>query len=98
MEWDHATGRPGSRERAPHTASAPGREALSRRSCHRSSSRAGVERPQWETTCMPELPDVEAYRRFFAEHAPGRKIEEVWVDPTIVRNTTPEDLQRTLGG
>jgi formamidopyrimidine-DNA glycosylase len=47
---------------------------------------------------MPELPDVEAYRRFFGRHAPGRKIEEVWVDPTIVRNTTPEDLQRALGG
>ena len=39
---------------------------------------------------MPELPDVEAYRRFFREHAAGRTVRRVVVpDPTIVRNATP---------
>jgi formamidopyrimidine-DNA glycosylase len=48
---------------------------------------------------VPELPDVEAYRRFFARHATGRTIREVVVpDPTIVRNATPSALDRALRG
>lgn len=47
---------------------------------------------------MPELPDVEAYRRFFQAHAAGRKIDTVWADPTIVRNATPQALARALRG
>ncbi|HEV8421483.1 MAG TPA: DNA-formamidopyrimidine glycosylase family protein [Actinomycetota bacterium] len=47
---------------------------------------------------MPELPDVEAYRRFFRRHAVGRKIETVSADPTIIRNTTPRVLRRALQG
>lgn len=47
---------------------------------------------------MPELPDVEAYRRFFVRHAAGRTIKSVWADPTIVRNATPQALQRAMRG
>jgi formamidopyrimidine-DNA glycosylase len=48
---------------------------------------------------VPELPDVEQYRRFFARHAAGRTVERVVVpDATILRNTTPEVLDRSLQG
>jgi formamidopyrimidine-DNA glycosylase len=45
---------------------------------------------------MPELPDVEHYRRFFSEHATGRTVATVWADPTIVRNATPRALADAL--
>jgi formamidopyrimidine-DNA glycosylase len=48
---------------------------------------------------VPELPDVEAYRRFFQERAAGRTVRRVVVpDPTIVRNATPAALDRALRG
>jgi formamidopyrimidine-DNA glycosylase len=47
---------------------------------------------------MPELPDVEAFRRFFRLHASGRKVASISADPTIVRNTTPRTLDRALRG
>lgn len=47
---------------------------------------------------MPELPDVEAYRRFFAEHAAGRTVRRLEADPDIVRNATPTSLDRALRG
>ena len=48
---------------------------------------------------MPELPDVEAYRRFFARHAVGRRVRRVVVtDSTIVRNSSPRELDRALRG
>ncbi|HSL67462.1 MAG TPA: DNA-formamidopyrimidine glycosylase family protein, partial [Actinomycetota bacterium] len=47
---------------------------------------------------MPELPDVESYRRFFRRHAAGKRVETVTADPTIVRNTTPRTLARALTG
>ncbi len=48
---------------------------------------------------MPELPDVESYRRFFRDHATGRTVRGVVVpDPTIVRNATPLALARALRG
>jgi formamidopyrimidine-DNA glycosylase len=48
---------------------------------------------------VPELPDVEAYRRFFVRHAVGHPIRRVVVtDPTIVRNAAPEVLERALRG
>ncbi len=48
---------------------------------------------------MPELPEVEAERRFFREHATGRTIRRVVVtDPTILRNASPRDLDRALRG
>jgi formamidopyrimidine-DNA glycosylase len=47
---------------------------------------------------MPELPDVEAYRRFFGRYAAGKRIHGVAADPTIVRNTTPRALDKALRG
>ncbi|HET9672096.1 MAG TPA: DNA-formamidopyrimidine glycosylase family protein [Actinomycetota bacterium] len=48
---------------------------------------------------MPELPDVEHFRRTFAEHAPGRRVRRVVVtDPGILRNAPPEALDRALVG
>jgi formamidopyrimidine-DNA glycosylase len=48
---------------------------------------------------VPELPEVEAYRRFFAEHAKDRTVRAVDVlDPAIVRNAAPDDVGRALTG
>jgi formamidopyrimidine-DNA glycosylase len=48
---------------------------------------------------VPELPDVESFRRFFARRAMGRTVEHVVVpDPTILRNTTPRELDDALRG
>jgi formamidopyrimidine-DNA glycosylase len=48
---------------------------------------------------VPELPDVEAYRRFLEERATGRRIERVVVtDAGILRNTGPRTLDRALRG
>lgn len=47
---------------------------------------------------MPELPDVEGFRRV-AEHARGRRIDEVRVrDASLLRNTTEASLRRALEG
>jgi formamidopyrimidine-DNA glycosylase len=45
---------------------------------------------------VPELPDVEQYRRFFRDHATGKRVSSVWADPTIVRNANPATLARSL--
>jgi formamidopyrimidine-DNA glycosylase len=46
---------------------------------------------------VPELPDVESYRRFFARLAVGRTIRKVVVpDPTILRNCSPRTIDRAL--
>ena len=45
---------------------------------------------------MPELADVEHFKRFFSRHAAGKKVAGVWVDPTILRNATPEALEAVL--
>jgi formamidopyrimidine-DNA glycosylase len=48
---------------------------------------------------MPELPDVEGFRRFLAAHAEGRRILAVHVpDRQIVRNRNPQALGRALRG
>jgi formamidopyrimidine-DNA glycosylase len=48
---------------------------------------------------VPELPEVEQFRRFFARHASGRLIGDVEVlDPGIVRNVAPLVLEGTLRG
>jgi formamidopyrimidine-DNA glycosylase len=48
---------------------------------------------------MPELPDVEAYRRFFDDHATGRTVRRVVVtDEGILRNVTSRTLDRALRG
>ncbi|MDQ3932628.1 MAG: Fpg/Nei family DNA glycosylase [Actinomycetota bacterium] len=46
---------------------------------------------------MPELPDVEAFRRYLSEHATGHLIERVTApDAAVIRNTTPQGLGRAL--
>lgn len=48
---------------------------------------------------MPELPDVEGFRRFFAERASGRMVRRVVVtDPGVLRNTDATTLDRALRG
>src|SRR5687767_11443817 len=50
------------------------------------------------TGTVPELPDVEAYRRFFQRHGSGRTVRSLAADPTILRNTTTRRLGRALHG
>jgi formamidopyrimidine-DNA glycosylase len=46
---------------------------------------------------VPELPDVEGYRRFFDEHAAGKQVRRVaGVDRSMLRETTPAGLGRAL--
>ena len=48
---------------------------------------------------MPELPDVEGFRRRLARHAGGRRIRSVEVlDAGVVRNTSAAGLRRALTG
>ncbi|BBZ39310.1 Fpg/Nei family DNA glycosylase [Mycobacterium conspicuum] len=48
---------------------------------------------------MPELPDVEGFRRELATTLPGRRIDHVEVhDPGILRNSTAPALGRALRG
>jgi formamidopyrimidine-DNA glycosylase len=48
---------------------------------------------------MPELPDVEGFRRVLAGNAQGKRIERVEVpDPTLLRNSTPAALGRAVRG
>jgi formamidopyrimidine-DNA glycosylase len=46
---------------------------------------------------MPELPDVEGFRRYLSRHAQGRRIERVDVlDRELVRNRTARSLKRAV--
>jgi formamidopyrimidine-DNA glycosylase len=48
---------------------------------------------------VPELPDVEGFRRHFARHAAGKEIRRVsGVDVSLLRETTPQGLGRALTG
>jgi formamidopyrimidine-DNA glycosylase len=48
---------------------------------------------------MPELPDVEGFRRQLARTLPGRRIHHVDVlDPGVLRNATPPTFTRELTG
>jgi formamidopyrimidine-DNA glycosylase len=48
---------------------------------------------------MPELPDVEHFKRRFARAAAGRRVAEILVtDPGILRNATAPELDRALRG
>lgn len=48
---------------------------------------------------MPELPDVEHMRRVWSRHGPGRVVERVvTLDPAIVRNAAPDELDAALHG
>jgi formamidopyrimidine-DNA glycosylase-like protein len=51
-----------------------------------------------DTGRMPELPDVEHFRRFFRDHAAGKRVTGVWADPTILRNATPQALETSVRG
>jgi formamidopyrimidine-DNA glycosylase len=47
---------------------------------------------------VPELPDVEQFRRFFAAHAAGKTVASVEADPTILRNVESDALGAALKG
>jgi formamidopyrimidine-DNA glycosylase len=48
---------------------------------------------------MPELPDVEGFRRYLARHAEGQRIVGVHVpDHVLVRNRSPQALGQALRG
>jgi formamidopyrimidine-DNA glycosylase len=48
---------------------------------------------------VPELPDVEGFRRELARSLPGRRVRRVEVrDAGVLRNTTPRALSRNLVG
>ncbi len=48
---------------------------------------------------MPELPDVEGFKRYFARHAKGKPVRGVTAPtPAILRNTTPQALGAALRG
>lgn len=48
---------------------------------------------------MPELPDVEAFRRYLLDHAAGQRIERIEApQPEAIRNTTPQGLGQALAG
>jgi len=48
---------------------------------------------------VPELPDVEGFKRYFARHAKGRRVREVVVPtPAIVRNSSPQGLGAAITG
>jgi formamidopyrimidine-DNA glycosylase len=48
---------------------------------------------------VPELPDVEHFRRIFAEFGPGREIRRILVtDPGILRNADPVEVDRAMRG
>jgi formamidopyrimidine-DNA glycosylase len=47
---------------------------------------------------VPELPDVEQFRRFFEANAAGKTVASVEADPTILRNVEAEALSAALKG
>jgi formamidopyrimidine-DNA glycosylase len=48
---------------------------------------------------VPELPDVEGFRRVLAEHATGRRVERVDVlDPGVLRGVAPGRFRQRLRG
>ena len=50
-------------------------------------------------TRVPELPEVEIYRRYFEEHGVGRKVEDVDVrDARILDEVTPRTFEKRMVG
>lgn len=48
---------------------------------------------------MPELPDVEGFRRVFCEHADGRRVRRVRVrDPQVVHGVSGRTFDRAVRG
>lgn len=83
----------------------PGRELQthgsdgSRGSDGRAGGRGGRPPSVGTLEAMPELPDVEAFRRYLSEHAVGQRIERIEApEPDVIRNTTPQGLGRSLTG
>lgn len=53
----------------------------------------------WKPGGVPELPDVEGFRRVLAEHAVGERIEDVLVrDAQVLRGVSANRLRKTLVG
>ena len=70
---------------------------------HREPNRIAPRDPRlgWcrSENALPELPDVEHFRRTFADAAAGRRVERVVVtDPGILRNVRADELDRALHG
>jgi formamidopyrimidine-DNA glycosylase len=48
---------------------------------------------------MPELPDVEGYRRYLSRFARGKQIRAVEAPaPDMLRNSSPQGMGRALSG
>jgi formamidopyrimidine-DNA glycosylase len=47
---------------------------------------------------VPELPDVEGFRKFFDRHAAGKTVRALRGDASVIRNTTLQALERVLRG
>jgi formamidopyrimidine-DNA glycosylase len=48
---------------------------------------------------MPELPDVEGFRRFFDDHGGGKRVKAVsGIDRSMLRNSSPQAIGRALKG
>jgi formamidopyrimidine-DNA glycosylase len=47
---------------------------------------------------VPELPDVEGFRRYFRRYALQKPVRRVSADPDMLRNTSPSALGRALKG
>jgi formamidopyrimidine-DNA glycosylase len=48
---------------------------------------------------VPELPDVEGFRRLLEKHGTGHRVQRVEVpDPAVLHNTNPQGLGRSLRG
>jgi formamidopyrimidine-DNA glycosylase len=55
--------------------------------------------PSWEDRTMPELPDVEGFKRYLKRHAGGRRVQRVEVlDRTMLRNATAPAFGRAVTG
>jgi formamidopyrimidine-DNA glycosylase len=63
---------------------------------HRASSRECTD--VRHTGPVPELPDVESYRRTFLRRATGRTVRSVDADPTTLRNTSARTVSAALLG
>jgi formamidopyrimidine-DNA glycosylase len=49
--------------------------------------------------CVPELPDVEGFRRVFAQHAVGHRLKKIDVcDDQVIRGLSASDFTRRLRG
>lgn len=72
---------------------------LARRGEAPPSSRWTLSPAGYRSGEMPELPDVEGFRRYLDRHARGRRIEHVEApDRELVRNRSPQALGRALKG